>query len=359
MDMMGPVSLAKADNLDIEDYLDYDFESDDEGDYALGERVSNGDGTMPMHFDQMSQYYDRMGPQVAMDEVQRSNAKESEANAADYGYNYENEYGDESGGEEAELTDSFFYHQFNDYQDYMDAQWNAADFYDADYDSESDASDFEEKADVDAAHESEMGEMYDYSYLMDDYNEEEEEEEGYIHGLRHIDSRWVRHADDPERMVEIQHPQQQKWEEHNLFIYNNYDDDIRYQQKKYNHPAMAEEESESESEEDEWAIPVVWDGMDSYIEINSNMFWLLSLFAVFFGIMLCSMLFCYLKEREKFKRELSKQFGIPVMMQKCGGEKAGKYGFNAINMALSHGEHSGSECDSYSDHGRSADELMR
>merc|ERR1719334_2828801 len=297
-----------------------------------------------------------------MDDIQRSNAKQSESNAADYAYSNGYDY-----GKEAELTDDFFYHQFNDYQNQMDAQWNAADFYDADYDSESDANDFEEDKEdgftqsVDAAHESDFGEMYDYSYLMENENENEneEEEEEYIHGLRHIDSRWVRHADDPERMVEIQHPQQQKWEEHNLFIYNNYDDDIRYQQKKYNHPAMAEEESESESEEDEWAIPVVWDGLDSYIEINSNMFWLLSLFAVFFGIMLCSMLFCYLKEREKFKRELSKQFGIPVMMQKCGGEKAGKYGFNAINMALSHGEHSGSECDSYSDHGRSADELMR
>ena len=358
-DMMGPMAAAKATNLDIDDYLEveedgYDHDDDDDDE----DERQEGAARMPVHYDGMSQYYDRMGPQWDTDPDEASNRKQFNAAEEDYSarydYGYEdgNEYGDDYAveAEEAEITDDFFYHKFNDIQSQLDAEWTAADFSNVDYHSAADEYDFAKS--VDEGYETSMDEVYDYDDLLQNEEDGEMEEE-FVHGFNHIDSRWVKHADDPDKLQEMQHPQQQKYSEHNLFIYNNYDDDITYSQKKYEHPQMEEEDAESA---DEWAIPVHWDGLNSYIEINSNMFWLLSLFAVFFGIMLCSLLFCYLKEREKFMREVSKQMGIP-MMQKCGGEDYGKYVFNPINVALSQGERSSAISDS-SDHDRSADELI-
>jgi len=311
MAMMGPpVAAAKVDDLDVEDYMEMDMDTEGDDGHDAGGRHQEEFAAVESDYDAYSSY----------------------ENEQRYGYGYgQDDGGSEQSGYtvddrvegEAEITDDFFYHKFNDYQSQMDSQWNAADFYDADYEDSGSA--------VEAV-----------------YDDEEE----YIDGRHHVDSRWVKHADDPDELRELQHPAQQQYAEHDLFIYNNYDDDITYSQKQYSHP-VAEQEEESA---DEWGVPVVWNGLDSYIEINRNLFWLLSLLAVFFGIVLCSVLCWYLKERDKFL-ELSKQMGIiqgiPII-HKCPGGSDRRYGFHAINVALSHSQHSSSDSDS----DRSGDELI-
>merc|ERR1712154_536516 len=109
----------------------------------------------------------------------------------------------------------------------------------------------------------------------------------YMDEFEDFDNRWVRHRDEPLEMIQREHPQQQKYADHNLFIYNNYDDDIEYKQKKYIHDDnVGEEQEEEESEENIFLLP----RLDGLIEINLRLFWLLALCAVFVGILLCSVI---------------------------------------------------------------------
>ena len=183
----------------------------------------------------------------------------------------------------------------------------------------------------------ELDNYYEAMYVDDEWdaasyfgqNDEDNEDE-----FAYFDNRWVRHKDEPSEMIKREHPQQQKYWDHNLFIYNDYDDDIEYKQKKYVHAREKEEDGEGDDESDDEV------GFDAMIEINSHLFWLLSLFAVFFGILLCSALSYYLQKREEFMLEFVRQFGPGIISK-------GKYGFTPINVPLTHSdsdEESADEC---------------
>merc|ERR1712228_220065 len=193
---------------------------------------------------------------------------------------------------------------WDDYEQEMNEGWDAESYFDADYDFNN------------------IEYAYDYNYYFGQSDDEQEDEQEF----EEFDNRWVRHKDEPLEMKQREHPQQQKYAEHNLFIYNNYDDDIEYKQKKYIHRNGDEEQEEESNENEDGLI-----GFDALIEINSHLFWLLSLFAVFFGILLCSALSYYFKKREQFMLEFIKQFGPGIISK-------GKYGFTPINVPLTHSD---------------------
>eukprot|EP01083_Nonionella_stella_P231852 818418_1 len=280
---------SSAKGLDMDRYLDvyYDYDAN---------AIVDDDDDGPMNAFDMSLYYDVIGPQIKWDD----NEANDDVFDAIVDENDDILYDDEDEEEEIELYDEMdsnfnaMYDELEHELNTINNHFNAKALYDADYDSVN-----KEYA-------------YDYEYYFGD-------------------KEWTQHEDDPKELKRLQHPQQEEHNNRDLFVYNDYNDDISYE--------VRQKKSDEDDASDE-SIPSTFNGIgfniNSLIEINPNLFWFLSVLAVFFGICLCSLVLYYTKKRRQFVKEFGNQFHQFASLSPTYDMKPLKYGFTPVNVPISH-----------------------